>query len=169
MAPNQPNLCQHSGNKGVQRIRSNFKRACHWHLYRWINFLAGILLFWIMTLQSDSSNVCVWRVCFGFNAVVAVLIALEPRVTENVAWTCFSVTSSTVSLFLLLVMAIQLIRTVTDRHSTAVMYEDSLGIRSNRWFHPTWNILRYEEGKESIGIGILLLWIKYANAFRIYR
>lgn len=89
--------------------------------------------------------------------------------SANLGWTCWSVTSSTWSIFLLMVMAIQLIRAMTDRHSVAVIYEASLGKENHGWLHPTFNIFRYEEGREAVGVGVLLLWVKYANTFRVYR
>ena len=52
-----------------------------------------------------------------------------------------------------MVMAIQLIRTVTDRHSIATMYENPSHLGGHHWIHPTYNILRYEEGREAIGVG----------------
>ena len=54
-----------------------------------------------------------------------------------------------------MVMVIQLIRTVTDRHSIATMYENPshAGGGGHHWIHPAYNILRYEEGREAIGVG----------------
>ena len=52
-----------------------------------------------------------------------------------------------------MVMVIQLIRTVTDRHSIATMYENPSHLGGHHWIHPTYNILRYEEGREAIGVG----------------
>ena len=53
-----------------------------------------------------------------------------------------------------MVMVIQLIRTVTDRHSIATMYENpSHAAARHHWIHPAYNILRYEEGREAIGVG----------------
>ena len=86
----------------------------------------------------------------------------------NLGWTCWTVTSSTWSIFLLMVMAIQLIRTMTDRHSVAVIYEASLGKKNSSWLHPTFNIFQYEEGREAVAVGVLLLWVKYASTFRVY-
>ena len=50
---------------------------------RVINFAAGVLLIWIAILQNDSTNVCVWRVCFGLNSFVALLVAANPRITGD--------------------------------------------------------------------------------------
>ena len=52
-----------------------------------------------------------------------------------------------------MVMVIQLIRTVTDRHSIATMYENPSHLGGHHWIHPTYNIVRYEEGREAIGVG----------------
>ena len=59
-----------------------------------------------------------------------------------------------------------------SRHSISVLYEDA-GLNNPNdktgWIHSTYNLLRYEEGRESIGIAVLLLWVKYANGFKVYR
>ena len=51
--------------------------------HRFANVFAGVLLVWMVWLQAESNNVCIWKVCFGFNAVVAFVVALEPRITGN--------------------------------------------------------------------------------------
>lgn len=48
--------------------------------------MAGVLLIWMVLLQEDSSNVCVWRVCFGLNSFVAILVAVNPKITGEIVF-----------------------------------------------------------------------------------
>ena len=51
------------------------------NVYRVVNLIAGVLLLWSVTLQHESSNVCIWRVLFGLNSLVAILISIRPSLT----------------------------------------------------------------------------------------
>ena len=56
------------------------------NVYRVVNLIAGVLLLWSVTLQHESSNVCVWRVLFGLNSLVAILISIRPSLTGKNFW-----------------------------------------------------------------------------------
>ena len=87
---------------------------------------------------------------------------------DSIWWLAWSIAISSLHTFLLLAFSIQLLRTVIAEREVEYMPtgDENSASYASSVINSSLNIFKYEDGKECLGILVLLIWIKIINYSR---
>ncbi|XP_023342064.1 transmembrane protein 220 [Eurytemora carolleeae] len=127
---------------------------CEFFLFRAINAIMVIFFLIAISLLKDDDNACLWVPTFLVPAFLSTIVAIKPQLSACTWWKGWIIIHTSLSIILALLWFIQLIRTYhSEKENTFIQQTDG---GSDFQFNP----LDYEEGKETLGILIIIAWMK---------
>lgn len=132
-----------------------------WHEVFAFRILNGVMVMFFLAatikLQEDD-NACLWIPLFLVPAFLSSVVAVRPALSDCTWWKGWVIIHTSTSTMLALFWSIQLVRTIHAER-------DALDLQAGGVFYrlQDFNPFQYEEGRETFGVLIIILWMKMTS------
>ena len=144
-----------------QAIVEEERTPSPWHEVFAFRILNGVMVMFFLAatikLQEDD-NACLWMPLFLVPAFLSSVVALRPALSDCTWWKGWVIIHTSTSTMLALFWSIQLVRPIHAER-------DSLDLQAGGMFYrlQDFNPFQYEEGRETFGVVIIILWMKMTS------
>lgn len=104
----------------------------------------------------EDDNSCLWIPLFLIPAFLSLIVVIKPQLSESTWWKGWHVIHTVLSMLLAILWIIQWIRSIQKQRDTVVIQG---GNKEDLSLNP----LDYEEGMETLGIIIIVVWMKITS------
>uniref|UniRef100_T1ISY2 Transmembrane protein 220 n=1 Tax=Strigamia maritima TaxID=126957 RepID=T1ISY2_STRMM len=125
-------------------------------VWKFVNILMFLFFLLATLVQFNDDDACVWIPVYVIPAALSLAIVIKPKITSDSMWLTVTHvhTACCICIFAYIVALL-----LQNMHKESFLLERKLNAKQQ--VH--WNLLYYEEGRELVGLILVLIWLKISK------